>query len=144
MPRAAHAPTDAQRRQVRAMSAYGIPQPDIALVIGVDPKTLRKFYRDELDKACAEANAKVAESLFRKATSDTTNGASVTAAIFWLKTRAGWKETVVNEHTGKDGAPIAHEHSHTLAPDAAAALDAIAGRLASGAGSASVAGDSET
>ena len=26
---------------------------------------------------------------------------SVTAAIFWLKTRAGWKETVVQENTGE-------------------------------------------
>src|SRR5579884_3565593 len=32
--------------------------------------------------------------------------ARVTAQIFWLKTRAGWKETTLNEHTGKDGRPI--------------------------------------
>jgi hypothetical protein len=30
----------------------------------------------------------------------------VTAAIFWLKTRARWKETTVNEHAGVPGQPI--------------------------------------
>ena len=28
-------------------------------------------------------------------------GVSVTAAIFWLKTKAGWKETDRIEHSGK-------------------------------------------
>lgn len=28
------------------------------------------------------------------------------AAIFWLKTRAGWKETSVHEVSGRDGGPI--------------------------------------
>jgi hypothetical protein len=30
----------------------------------------------------------------------------VTAAIFWLKTRARWKETSVHEHAGHDGSPV--------------------------------------
>jgi hypothetical protein len=40
----------------------------------------------------------VAESLYRKALGD---GAQAdTAAIFWLKTRAGWKETSIQELNG--------------------------------------------
>lgn len=93
-----HDPTPAMRKQVEAMSAYGIPQDEICKVIGVSIPTLEKHYRAELDTAAAKANARVAESLFRKATGD--GPQSVTAAIFWLKTRAGWKETVVNEHAG--------------------------------------------
>ncbi len=77
------------------MAGYGVPEYDIARVLGIDPKTLRKHYRDELDTGHVKANAKVAESLFRKATGD--GRQSVTAAIFWLKTRAGWKETSVHE-----------------------------------------------
>ena len=42
--------------------------------------------------------ARVAESLYRKVTSDGTQ--SVTAAIFWLKTRGGWKETNIHEMSG--------------------------------------------
>ena len=49
-----------------------------------------------------------------------------------------------HEHTGKDGAPIAHEHSHTVKAEAIAALETIASRLADGGGASEVAGDSET
>ena len=83
------------------MAGYGVPEADIAGVIGVDPKTLRKHYRSELDHGHVKANAKVAENLYRKATGD--GRESVIAAIFWLKTRAGWKETSVQElNAGKD------------------------------------------
>lgn len=95
MGRRAHQPDPVTRRQVEAMAGYGVPEVDIAGVIGVDPKTLRKHYRDELKHGHVKANARVAESLYRKATSD--GPQSVTAAIFWLKTRAGWKETSLHE-----------------------------------------------
>ena len=73
------------------MAAYGVPELNIASVFGIDPKTLRKHYRDQLDNGQIKATAKVAESLFRKATSE--GPQSVTAAIFWLKTKGGWRET---------------------------------------------------
>ena len=81
------------------MAAYGVPENDIARVLAVDAKTLRKHYRDELDTGHIKANSRVAESLYRKATTE--GPQSVTAAIFWLKTRAGWKETVVQESTAE-------------------------------------------
>lgn len=104
MPMPPHKPTEQQRKTVKAMSAYGIPQHDIAKVLGIHDDTLREHYRDELDRANAEACAKVAENLFRKATGE--GKESVTAAIFWLKTRGRWKETSGVELTGKDGAPL--------------------------------------
>ena len=100
MGRRAHIPEPTGRRQVEAMAAYGVPEADIAKVIGIDPKTLRKHYRAELDVGSVKANSRIAESLYRKALGD--GAQSVTAAIFWLKTRAGWKETAVQEvHTIK-------------------------------------------
>jgi len=81
-------PTDEQRRTVKAMSGFGVPQPDIAIHVGVDPKTLRKHSREELDRGSIEATAKVAQSLFNMAT----QGNNVAAAIFWMKARAGWRE----------------------------------------------------
>jgi hypothetical protein len=107
MGRRAHVPAPQDRRQVEAMAGYGIPEKDIACVLDIDPKTLRKHYRAELDKGGIKATAKVAENLFRKATGE--GREAVTAAIFWLKTRAGWKETSVHEVGGKDGQPIAAE-----------------------------------
>jgi hypothetical protein len=104
MSRNPHEPTDGLRKQVEAMSGYGVPEIDIARVVGIDPKTLRKYYREELDTGHTKANARVAESLYKKATTD--GSQSVTAAIFWLKTRAGWKETVVNQHAGDPNNPV--------------------------------------
>ena len=84
-------PTDEQRRTVRALSGYGVPQEGIAIHIGIDAKTLRKHFRSELDRGSVEATAKVAQSLFHLATIDK----NVTAAIFWMKARAGWREKQV-------------------------------------------------
>lgn len=91
MGRRAHKPDSFHRRQVEAMAGYGVPEEGISRVLAIDPKTLRKHYREELDTGHFKATAKVAESLFRKATGD--GAQSVTAAIFWLKTRGGWRET---------------------------------------------------
>ena len=116
MGRRAHTPEPAGRRQVEAMAAYGVPEADIARVLGIDPKTLRKHYRDELDTGSIKANSRVAESLYRKAMGD--GAQSVTACIFWLKTRAQWKETVVQEHTGDVG-PIVRIERVIVAPPVA-------------------------
>lgn len=88
---------------VEQMSAVGIPQESICLVIrdGIDDKTLRKHFRRELDTAAVKANAKVGGTLFNKAMAGDT-----TAAIFWAKTRMGWKEKQHHEHSGPDGDPI--------------------------------------
>ncbi len=86
------------------MAGYGVPEADIAGVLGVDPKTLRKHYRDELRNGHVKANAKVAENLYRKATGE--GREAVIAAIFWLKTRAGWRETNVHEIGGLNNRPI--------------------------------------
>ena len=77
------------------MAGYGITEKDISCVLEIDQKTLRKHYRKELDKGHIKATAKVAENLYRRATGE--GREAVTAAIFWLKTRAGWKETLVQE-----------------------------------------------
>lgn len=98
MSRKAHSPTDQTRSQVSALASFGVPQDDIAAYIDIDPKTLRKHYRRELDTAETRANAAVAKRLYEQATGD-----SVPAAIFWLKARAGWREKVELDHTSSDG-----------------------------------------
>jgi hypothetical protein len=98
MARRSHRPDATSRRQVEAMAAYGVPELDVARVLGIDPKTLRKHYRDELDTGHIKATAKVAEFLFKKATTEGTQ--AVTAAIFWLKTRGGWREAPQDHRVG--------------------------------------------
>ena len=93
---ARHNPDDKTRKTVEAMSSYGIPQEDIAKVIGIDPKTLRKHYEHELDTATAKANAQVAQRLYSKCLEGDT-----TSMIFWMKTRAKWSESMNIDHTTK-------------------------------------------
>ena len=57
MGRRGHKPDPAGRRQVEALAGYGIPEAEIAGVIGIDAKTLRKHYRHELDHGHTKANA---------------------------------------------------------------------------------------
>lgn len=104
MGRRGHEPDPTLRRQVEAMAGYGVPETEIAGMIGIDPKTLRKHYRDELDHGHTKANVRVAENLFRKATGE--GREAVTAAIFWLKARARWKEASIHEHAGVPDQPI--------------------------------------
>ena len=104
MGRPRHQPDEGARRQVEALAGYGVPETEIAGLLAIDPKTLRRHYRHELDHGHTKANAKVAENLFRKATGD--GRESVIAAIFWLKTRARWKEVSVHEHGGIPGQPF--------------------------------------
>jgi hypothetical protein len=104
MARRGHVPDPMLRRQVEAMAGYGVTEAQIAGLIGIDSKTLRKHYREELDHGHVKANVKVAENLFRKATGE--GREAVTAAIFWLKARARWKETNITEHTGEVHTPV--------------------------------------
>jgi hypothetical protein len=104
MGRRAHTPDPVLRRQVEALSGYGVPEAEIAAMVEVDPKTLGKYYRHELDHGHAKANAKVAENLYHRALGE--GREAVTAAIFWLKARARWKEVSIHEHGGVAGQPI--------------------------------------
>ncbi len=80
-------PTDKHRDAVRAMVGYGVTHEEVARALNVVPKTLRKYYRHELDTGATIASAAVAQSLFWMAT----EGKNVAAAIYWLRCRAGWK-----------------------------------------------------
>jgi hypothetical protein len=88
MPRPSYQPSDEQRKVVKTMAAFGTPQDDIAVVLDIAPKTLRKHFRSDLDRGSIEANAKVMQTLFGMATS----GTNTAASIFWAKTRCGLQE----------------------------------------------------
>jgi hypothetical protein len=89
--------TEKDRRMVKSMSAYGCRHEDIAKVFDISPKTLRKHFRSELDLGAIEANSEVIGSLYRMATS----GRNTAAAIFWVKTRCGWREKPREESEGQ-------------------------------------------
>jgi hypothetical protein len=116
-------PTAEQRQTVERMSGLGIPQKHIAAVVGVAMMTLRKHFEEELELGAARANTAVAQFLFDQATGARGDG-SVAAAIFWAKTRMGWKETVVSEHVGSppDLATLTAEERAALVANVAQGL----------------------
>ncbi|WP_287292079.1 hypothetical protein [Mesorhizobium sp.] len=85
--------------KVEALAGFGLTAADIACVLATDEQNLKATYAHELESGGIKATARVAESLYRKATGE--GREAVTAAIFWLKTRARWKETSVHEVEGK-------------------------------------------
>lgn len=99
--RPSHKPTEEKRKLVRTLAAVGTKYEEIAVRLDIASDTLVKYYAKELTDGRIDANAQVAKSLFEQAKMGNT-----AAAIFWLKTRANWKETQVNEIVGADGSPI--------------------------------------
>jgi hypothetical protein len=111
MARPVFQPTEEQRRQVKALAAFGNKQEEIASLVGISMRTLRKYFRQELDRGAVEANTQVSQSLYKLALDG-----NVAAAIFWLKCRAKWRErsdfssspavsSPFEVHIGKDPAP---------------------------------------
>ncbi|MDB5243799.1 MAG: hypothetical protein JWP57_4425 [Spirosoma sp.] len=93
--------TAKQREQAEALSGLGLPHRQIATILGCSEPTLRKHLEAELKSGEAKATARVAQTLFNKAVKGDT-----ASMIFWMKVRAGWKETSTVEHSGPDGGPI--------------------------------------
>lgn len=96
-----HVPTDDGRSMVRRLAAVGARHEDIALKMGFSSDTLTRHYRKELDDGRIDANAVIAGTLYEQA-----RMGNITAAIFWLKTRAGWRETDRLELSGPEGGAI--------------------------------------
>jgi hypothetical protein len=112
-------PTQADREKIQTMAALGIQQEKIAAVFKVSEKTLRKHCKAEFETAEALANSAVGWFLYDAATGKETytkqdgtigirhigvSSATVTAAIFWMKTRAQWKELFMHGGNGPEGA----------------------------------------
>src|SRR5258706_9162878 len=89
MGRPKHKPTEEQRTKVQQLAACGVSHEKIAQIMGFrSPKTLRAHYRKVLDVAATEANATVAAALY----SNAVNLKVTQAQMFWLRSRAGWKD----------------------------------------------------
>jgi hypothetical protein len=52
--------------KVEALAGYGLAAADIACVLAIDEEELKATYAHELESSALKANARVAESLYRK------------------------------------------------------------------------------
>ena len=108
-----HKPTDETRAEVRALASFGVTQEDIATFIGISKPTLAKYYSDELRVSSIKANATVGKYLYNLASgmalkNGATHGDCSRAAMFWMKTRAGWREKQDVNLTSNDGPLTIH------------------------------------
>lgn len=94
------------KKQVETLSGLGLPQEQIASVIGCSVDTMVVYFKDEILKGRAKANTNISQMLYKKAT-----GGDTTALIFWAKTQMRWKETDKLEITGKDDGPVLIEEA---------------------------------
>jgi hypothetical protein len=101
MGRPPHEATDERKRLVKALAGVGVRHEDISVKLGITPDTLVKHYAQELAEGRIEANAAVAQTLFQQA-----KAGNITAAIFWMKTRAQWRESHHLEVSGDQNNPM--------------------------------------
>jgi predicted DNA-binding protein (UPF0251 family) len=82
---------------VRGMAAHGLTQEECAKIVGISEATLKARLGDEFKAGLENYDGAVVKNLRRHALGD--NSHSVTAAIYWTKTRLGWSEKIRLEHT---------------------------------------------
>lgn len=93
--------TAEQVEQVEKLAAV-LNQEQIADFLGISDRTLRRkmWENEHISSAFARGRAcathGIGSNLIQQA-----NAGNIQAAIFYLKTQAGWKETTVQEHTGE-------------------------------------------
>lgn len=107
----AHYKTPETSGMVAALASHGLPLDNIAAYLGIAKPTLVKWYWKEIRSASTETNARVGEFLKNAATGDALDlyhgkadySDCLRAAMFWAKTRMGYKETQGIDHTSTDG-----------------------------------------
>ena len=80
-------PSPKDRRIAEAMAGWAMPQERIARVIGIEAKTLRKHFAEELEIGSAKLEAQLAQDLLRIAQGQ--DRQALIATIFALKSRFG-------------------------------------------------------
>lgn len=93
--------------RVTELASRGLSQGQIAAALGISERTLRNRktesaeFAEAIEKGQALGIEAVANALF-----DNAEGGNVTAQIFFLKARAGWREKQEVELTGPGGGPV--------------------------------------
>ena len=88
-------PTEEERGLVEHYVSIGYTQEQCAALLGKCVDLLARECRDELDNGALKVNAKIGGKLFQKAM-----GGDTSALIWWSKTRMGWSEKQLLEHSG--------------------------------------------
>jgi len=93
--------------KVESLAANGLTQEQIASALGISESLLyqQKRENEEFAEAIKRGKAKGIALVTNKLMESIKNG-NMTGMIFFLKTQAGWKETITQEHTGANGTAL--------------------------------------
>jgi len=102
--------TPEQIAELEKLAGYGLNQELIADFFNISDRTLRNRMKEDpviyaaYKKGKAAAISHAAEKL-----QQAIDNGNLTAIIFFLKTKAGFKETEIHEVTGSDGDPLSFQ-----------------------------------
>lgn len=95
-------PTEKDREKIILATAYGMSRKHMCFLLGISFPTLKKHFKNELELGSDIANFTVASKLYQNAVENN----NTSAQIFWLKAKAGWKESkevvLTDDTTNKD------------------------------------------
>lgn len=89
------------QRQIESMAGFGLTQSQISAIIGVSVDTLARRFPEAMAVGKAKAVAMVAQSLYKRAIAGDNQ-----AAIFYLRSQAGWIDRTGVQVTGKNNGPL--------------------------------------
>lgn len=92
-----HVPTIKTRGKVIEFICSGFGQKDIAMYFDINEDTLRKYYREELDKAHIHRTSKLGGKLYKQAL-----GGDFKSQEFWLRTQGRWANAKPKEDIERD------------------------------------------
>jgi hypothetical protein len=116
-------PTDEERDKARTMAGLGLSNEQIGHLIRqgvvIDHDTVTKYFKREIEQGKSAAILKIANTLYNQAI-----GGNVACMMFWLKTRARWRESDRHDGPlGEDGKPLVPKSGVLLIPKAVAVED---------------------
>ncbi|MDE1145624.1 MAG: helix-turn-helix domain containing protein [Azospirillaceae bacterium] len=77
--------SDERRAEVVDLAGKGVPRGVIARMLGISPRSLRRYFGRELEMGAARAHARIVETLYAKALEG-----HAPSLIFWCRVRLGW------------------------------------------------------
>jgi len=95
-----HSRNDVTAAEVLRLAGLGLDDREIAVVLNMRPSFVRLWYRRELETGALKITVEVAQAMLRLAKS----GKSLAASVFWLKSRAGWRDG--SDNAGRDGTSL--------------------------------------
>lgn len=101
-----HEPDEKKRNQVKFMVATGLYEYQIAKIMGIDQKTLHKYYPDELDVGLADITWKIGAKLVQTALSDKKDALEAQKFFLTRRTDGLWSERKSIEVSGPNGGAI--------------------------------------